>query len=224
MTCHLFWPVAEHIGLFWKCDPKNSWQCRFPKQDSSLGREWHSEGCRQFRVQHHSWATEINSRLVLWAFTGDFVAFFPTLIFQLNICRCHGNALAALSLLQLEPRRSYCLQEITTTKHSASGAVSMGCTSSGSNMEIETVFLPSLNPFNSSESFIEIYEVRSWKLHKVVKWDRYVYSELKSQVVRPQVIQAKREHDDANNDAILEGGNGEQSFFGQEGALWAFHF
>ena len=31
----------------------------------------------------------------------------------------------------------------------------MGCTSSGSNMEIETVFLPSLNPFNSSESFIE---------------------------------------------------------------------
>ena len=57
--------------------------------------------------------------------------FFPS-IFQLNICRCHGSALAALSRPQLEPRRIYCLLQITTTKHSAFRAISMGCTLSGS--------------------------------------------------------------------------------------------
>ena len=140
----------------WKYDPKNSWQRGFPKQDSSLGGDWDSEGCGQYWVQHHSWDTETN-RLVLRAFAGDFVAIFPPLIFQLNICRCHGSALAALSLLQLEPRRTYCLLQIATTKHSAFRAASMGCTSSGSNLtrRLERSKLFSPNPFNSSESFIE---------------------------------------------------------------------
>lgn len=65
--------------------------------------------------------------------------FFPS-IFQLNICRCHGSALAALSRPQLEPRRIYCLLQITTTKHSAFRAISMGCTLSGSTRSTLTVF------------------------------------------------------------------------------------
>ena len=56
---------------------------------------------------------------------------FFSSISELNICRCHGSALAALSRPPLEPRRIYCLLQITTRKHSASRAASMGCTSSG---------------------------------------------------------------------------------------------
>ena len=36
--------------------------------------------------------------------------------------------------------------------------------------------------------------------------------------------QSKREHDDANNDAILEEGNGEQSFFWAGGGLMGISF
>ena len=56
---------------------------------------------------------------------------FFSSISELNICRCHGSALAAMSRPPLEPRRIYCLLQITTRKHSASRAASMGCTSSG---------------------------------------------------------------------------------------------
>ena len=56
---------------------------------------------------------------------------FFSSISELNICRCHGSALAALSRPLLEPRRIYCLLQITTATHSVSRAASMGCTSSG---------------------------------------------------------------------------------------------
>ena len=85
--------------------------------------------------------------------------FFPS-IFQLNICRCHGSALAALSRPQLEPKRIYCLLQITTEKHSAFRAISMGCTLSGSSAMrlrfIETI-LPSISIFY----FFRFYSLNS---------------------------------------------------------------
>ena len=90
--------------------------------------------------------------------------FFPS-IFQLNICRCHGSALAALSRPQLEPRRIYCLLQITTTKHSAFRAISMGCTLSGSFTMRVRWKRNTLTVFSKSFQFIWIIDWNHIAIH-----------------------------------------------------------